>query len=1481
MTGALPRLPEVPSPAANSAPPAAGFDAARFDVAAQAEGSAASWAWGAPRRIARAATGFSHYVRCALTGDSVQEVAPPAASLWPSPPPFGWRPGPPPRGGRRRQRWARFWAAALMANLAVLACSHLALGMARCCPAACRSGRPLSAAQAAAGAHFLRLSKLMCRPPLGIGARGRIKLVALAEYAWAAGAAPVGRPLPPPPALTLAAFKANRVKYMKTDSHFDPTPWLSMRSAAAYLEPRLLELRHPREPPPRVRPMQERQELLNFCRDLDRHGKLYLAAPVECPRSQRMPLLAVPKSDTQDRLVGDRRARNAWEAHVGGDARWLAGGADLCELVVPEHHCIRIWSDDVQDMYPAFDAAAARAVTNAIAVELPSRAFAGTRALSRRPGLEQEPFLVPCISGMISGDLNAVDFAQDAHGAVLHGAGSYQPRHRVLGGRPLPRGPHLETLCIDDHVGIAIQPLPAPLPLPSMADSFARAGRAYAGVGLAVHPEKAQRHASQATVIGAEILGNDGLIGAERQRRALLAVISMHIAARRQSSGACLRKLISTWQHALLYRRPVMCVLFALYRELPALRQDKVVAPLSAAAASELQLLGCLAPTLVTNVRAPCLERLVASDASEERLGAAAAPVSQLLAQELWRQRDRRGCCTALASRTLLAVQQKTGLVDPLELVEEVYGPPGPERPWREAFDFLELCTGSTAPLSRAMAREGLVVGPHIDITLASAWDIRESRTIEWILWMVRRGRIWYFHGGPPCTTFSVARCPRLRSRAAPLGLDPRERRTAEGNLLLLRCLAVLWAIRRSSPWHGSFEHPASAYSWHLPLLRALFVDPEGRKSEHPISMVELDMCQFGAPYRKSTRLGRVRAGWLAALGRRCAGGHRHEQLQGGRTTAAACYPAELCACWAAAAAAACRQEAALFTELQAADPPEARPGALERLWLNDLTMHLPWRTQSSARAAPAHINVLETRAALRAALEATPLTGVRVPMLVDSMVAKGCLAKGRSSAKLLNDEMRKHVGALLGRDLYMGLAFCPTRLNPGDPPSRGRSLPPARKRPPPWLAEAAKGDYATLDEWAAVPLQRRAAGEWLRFVLLLRPSLLRALGDYCYVPPPVKCDPRWPSPFAQRCWALLLLAAALPRGAWAPRPIAGREGRPLVDLQRERALTHETLRRRSICLSAFESWLARSAGTALAKLLPAGPRVVARLLAAYGQALFDGGAAISQFRDTILAVQDADRSLRRQLQPAWDVVLAWQVVTPSVNRCPTPLPVLRAMAALAYVWGWPDIALLLLLMFTCMMRPKEALRLTVGGLVLPSQLLAPGPPAFVQVAEPKMRRLSARREHVRLDDVGIVRFLEAEAAVHGADERLFAGTAAQFRACHDYLVAFFGIACAEGRGPDPRFPQRRRGHLLLSGLAEPRPHAVARPLGPAAHHGDLSPGGAGGLGAAAPRAAAARARPGYRCRAARTARRQSCHLPATRGSGCGAQRALAAARCR
>ena len=61
--------------------------------------------------------------------------------------------------------------------------------------------------------------------------------------------------------------------------------------------------------------------------------------------------------------------------------------------------------------------------------------------------------------------------------------------------------------------------------------------------------------------------------------------------------------------------------------------------------------------------------------------------------------------------------------------------------------------------------------------------------------------------------------------------------------------------------------------------------------------------------FRKSTRLGCVRAPWLVHLARRCDGHHGHWRLVGSRATAAVEYDSELCREWAQATSEAWKQE--------------------------------------------------------------------------------------------------------------------------------------------------------------------------------------------------------------------------------------------------------------------------------------------------------------------------------------------------------------------------------------------------------------------------------------------------------------------------------------------------------------------------------------------------------------------------------------------
>ena len=75
-----------------------------------------------------------------------------------------------------------------------------------------------------------------------------------------------------------------------------------------------------------------------------------------------------------------------------------------------------------------------------------------------------------------------------------------------------------------------------------------------------------------------------------------------------------------------------------------------------------------------------------------------------------------------------------------------------------ECFVFIEVCSGARAPLSAAMAKAGFRVGPRIDLTVDSLWDLTSIRVVEWLLFMIKHKRV--------CECTTVFRAPTSASRA-------------------------------------------------------------------------------------------------------------------------------------------------------------------------------------------------------------------------------------------------------------------------------------------------------------------------------------------------------------------------------------------------------------------------------------------------------------------------------------------------------------------------------------------------------------------------------------------------------------------------------------------------------------------------------------------------------------------------------------------
>ena len=107
--------------------------------------------------------------------------------------------------------------------------------------------------------------------------------------------------------------------------------------------------------------------------------------------------------------------------------------------------------------------------------------------LRKRPELKGQN-VAPCMQGLVPEDLDAPDWAQEAHENLLASRGAFAAPHtRILNGAPFPRGLHAEALVLDDQVALSRQPASSRRVPAAVAASFARSSEAYEEVELGQH----------------------------------------------------------------------------------------------------------------------------------------------------------------------------------------------------------------------------------------------------------------------------------------------------------------------------------------------------------------------------------------------------------------------------------------------------------------------------------------------------------------------------------------------------------------------------------------------------------------------------------------------------------------------------------------------------------------------------------------------------------------------------------------------------------------------------------------------------------------------------------------------------------------------------------------------------------------------------------------------------------------------------------
>ena len=135
----------------------------------------------------------------------------------------------------------------------------------------------------------------------------------------------------------------------------------------------------------------------------------------------------------------------------------------------------------------------------------------------------------------------------------------------------------------------------------------------------------------------------------------------------------------------------------------------------------------------------------------------------------------------------------------------------------------------------RRAAWKGLATGPVFELLDdPRLFDPTNRPVLDAIIDLVRIGRVWRIHSGTPCTRWSVARTVHRHDRD-PVGSAGQA--CAHVTVRLLR-------VARSHAVYICVENPKSSGLRGRPSLAS-----ELRR--HRVSMIEVDMCCFGALYRK------------------------------------------------------------------------------------------------------------------------------------------------------------------------------------------------------------------------------------------------------------------------------------------------------------------------------------------------------------------------------------------------------------------------------------------------------------------------------------------------------------------------------------------------------------------------------------------------------------------------------------------------------
>ena len=1187
---------------------------------------------------------------------------------------------------------------------------------------------------------------------------------------------------------------ASRIKW-KNPPSFDPRPYLvDPVVAAVFDEPDVL--RPPQNQWPTKRKARvhcSRPELLKLVKIWDAYGSLALIPCEDVPKDETVGIFAVPKDHQFDRLIINPTVINSRMAGYSHYTKKLAPGALISLLSLEPHQALRYNADDLSDFYYTFRVSPARAKRNAIGVPLYR---SEVDELACFPKGAPGPFY-PALATLAMGDNHAVEIAQCSHHSLLQiEAGCMNDCETLEYRKPVPRSDFIEMLAIDDHIGLQkvnIKDLPFKLP-DRDTRVFDQSNKAYSKVGLVSHPGKQRRFETEGVLLGADLDGIAGRVSAPRSRILMLILVTSIVCRK----GTCTRQMLSSilgcWIHVVLFRRPLLALIDALFKEGLHLKDTKTFR-LSSQARHELMSLCILGTCAQADLRVGFCPRIYALDASPWGGGIVVSEATSSATAELWHS-EQRGYHTNLLGQAASCLKElgfdsageaDQGFDDFRDHVPDQSQLRVPAS-LREGFiyDCVELFRGS-GNWSKAHESHGFSVHDGFDNSGSRLFfrDLSDNNTFRTVVALALRGVVREFHAGPPCLTFGTLRRPRLRSIQFPAGFDMTDPLTASHNLLARRT-AMIGCLAIFSGAYFSCEQTGSSVMFRMHCFQVLVM--------MGCVVTRMAFCNFGSGFNKPSQWLHNKSWLLDFEGPcRCKWKGKHFTIQGsftresieqfrhrcipdactvygrdpkaGETVASysAQYPVSLMHRMAQGSRSAQLHGAAvipisarslsyqrvglsgepLVPDLAHVDDfSEPRAWYEDPEWISEIADSLPFRTLFKYHFKESnHINVLETRVySSWIKYCAKQHRNSRVVGLLDSRVALGAASKGRSSSYAISRILKRTLPYLLGSNLYPGGLHVYSSKNRADAPSRDREVEEPSKAKPQWLLELLDGKPHLFDlvcQSAQVP---KLPARWLRMLLML-------CGDI------------------------------------EPHPGPGRKPRGELDMTI--GFHKQTSLRMQRCLEAFAEWVREEMNLDFDKVASSAEHI-ALALRAYGLHLFRHGHPRYMLVYALTAVQDTFPQHRPFLGGAWQVNKKWEVAEPGECRPVVSLRVFRAAITVGILWQWFQWVGITLLAFAGMLHPSEFVGLERRHLMFPRDTFYTTSALYIHLKNPKTSRF-ARQQHVKISDPEVIQYVDYHFGALSLSERIYNASISAYRNQWTAIMTKLGVPCKlQNKGVTP-----------------------------------------------------------------------------------------------